>query len=585
MYEEKERRKFQINWKSLLIKLSILLVVIFVVIWIVSLFNKDKEVVSNFGVNLQSMREAATEYFTGSRLPSEINESTSLTLGEMFERNLLIEFQDENGNSCDTENSYVEATKLDDENYRIEVRLVCDNDSDTIINTVKYQSQDNNQDINDDPIIDDNDEENDSNDVNSETNTNQGNSNNNSQNTSNNSSNSSKPNTGQSGNNSNNSSSNNSGSNNNNSSSNNNPVATSCTYGKKEYVTVYPLAYVVSGTCAVSSSSISGSHANNATRIGNSEYKKLVEEMQVLENKTGVDLVVSTPEYSKILNKTGNGYVGYQIYFSVKQKISTYAGKTIYSYYLDQNGNRKVIIDSRNSLGSSNSGSSNISVTSITLNRSSLTLDIGDTYTLVATVSPSNATNKTVTWSSSNTSVATVSSSGKVTAKKAGTVTITAKAGTKKDTVTVTVKKEVETITRTYYLMSYVSDSYVGKSYIQDFIFKDIDRNDASILDISVDYYSGIRDFNNYVDTKNESKNIELYSGYAQEGYLQMIGASDLYYSALDASNFTFTNTSVKYLGGYYGVRITTYIKNVNYVPKYSNSYFVPLKVTVVYEQ
>ena len=65
--------------------------------------------------------------------------------------------------------------------------------------------------------------------------------------------------------------------------------------------------------------------------------------------------------------------------------------------------------------------------TSVKLNTKAVTISKGKTYTLKATVSPSNASNKKVTWSSSNTSVATVSSSGVVTAKKAGTVTITAK--------------------------------------------------------------------------------------------------------------------------------------------------------------
>lgn len=65
--------------------------------------------------------------------------------------------------------------------------------------------------------------------------------------------------------------------------------------------------------------------------------------------------------------------------------------------------------------------------TSVALNKTTLTLDIGKTSNLRATVYPSNASNKKCTWRSSNTSVATVDSNGKVTAKKAGTATITVK--------------------------------------------------------------------------------------------------------------------------------------------------------------
>lgn len=64
--------------------------------------------------------------------------------------------------------------------------------------------------------------------------------------------------------------------------------------------------------------------------------------------------------------------------------------------------------------------------TSVSLNKTSLTLDVGKSYTLTKTVSPSNAATS-YTWRSSNTSVATVDGNGKVTAKKAGTATITVK--------------------------------------------------------------------------------------------------------------------------------------------------------------
>lgn len=67
-----------------------------------------------------------------------------------------------------------------------------------------------------------------------------------------------------------------------------------------------------------------------------------------------------------------------------------------------------------------------VPVTGITLSRTSLTLTEGATATLTATVSPANATDTRVTWSSNNTSVATCAN-GLVTAARAGTCRITAK--------------------------------------------------------------------------------------------------------------------------------------------------------------
>ena len=90
-----------------------------------------------------------------------------------------------------------------------------------------------------------------------------------------------------------------------------------------------------------------------------------------------------------------------------------------------------------------------VSVASVSLNKTSLTMISGDTYTLSATISPSNATDKTVTWSSSNPSVATVSSAGVVTAKSAGnaTITVTTTDGGKTATCSVTVKAETIPVT------------------------------------------------------------------------------------------------------------------------------------------
>ena len=87
-----------------------------------------------------------------------------------------------------------------------------------------------------------------------------------------------------------------------------------------------------------------------------------------------------------------------------------------------------------------------IAVDSVTVSPSTLNMTEGDTQKLQASVSPSDATDKTVTWSSSNDQVASVSG-GTVTAIKAGTATITATAGGKKGTCTVTVAAKVFPVT------------------------------------------------------------------------------------------------------------------------------------------
>ena len=69
-----------------------------------------------------------------------------------------------------------------------------------------------------------------------------------------------------------------------------------------------------------------------------------------------------------------------------------------------------------------------IKVASVTLNKKEVTIKAGNTQALTATVSPSNATMKSVTWKSSNPKVATVDENGVVTGISAGTATITATA-------------------------------------------------------------------------------------------------------------------------------------------------------------
>ena len=68
-----------------------------------------------------------------------------------------------------------------------------------------------------------------------------------------------------------------------------------------------------------------------------------------------------------------------------------------------------------------------VSVTGVSLNKKTLQMVIGNTATVTASVLPANASNKSVTWTSSNTATATVSSTGTISAKAEGVTTITCK--------------------------------------------------------------------------------------------------------------------------------------------------------------
>lgn len=87
-----------------------------------------------------------------------------------------------------------------------------------------------------------------------------------------------------------------------------------------------------------------------------------------------------------------------------------------------------------------------IAVASISLNKTSLSMQVGDTEILTATIKPDDATDKTVVWTSSDDAIASVSN-GKITALKSGKVTITAKSGTCSAECEVTVSVNTESIT------------------------------------------------------------------------------------------------------------------------------------------
>lgn len=135
--------------------------------------------------------------------------------------------------------------------------------------------------------------------------------------------------------------------------------------------------------------------------------------------------------------------------FKINGKTTTidlYTSGDGISYWDDGNNIREMLVQTEVEIPK-------VAVSGITLNNSTLSLTTGQNFTLQAMLSPSNATNKEVTWESSDAGVAAVSKDGVVTAKKAGKATIVAKAADESGkyascVVTVTEeKKEVTGVT------------------------------------------------------------------------------------------------------------------------------------------
>ena len=149
-----------------------------------------------------------------------------------------------------------------------------------------------------------------------------------------------------------------------------------------------------------------------------------------------------TCAYSYTYNDCDNNWIGQKL-----DEVGTWKIQSKISGSLTGTNTRTITVKQPSS--------STINPTGVSLNCSSLTLSKGSTKTLSATVYPSNATNKSVTWTSSNSSVASVSN-GRITANGFGTATITARTSNgKTSTCRVTVKG-------VSMLPTYISSVYAG---------------------------------------------------------------------------------------------------------------------------
>ena len=137
MYEESNR----FSWTSLFIKIIIVIIFILFTIWLLSLSTKNAtKGLSNslnvltdgiFSENIDRMKEVGKSYFTTERLPEKVGDVKTLTLASMYDKNLILEIKDKNGNACSAKNSYVSVEKMETE-YQMKVYLECGSESNYI---------------------------------------------------------------------------------------------------------------------------------------------------------------------------------------------------------------------------------------------------------------------------------------------------------------------------------------------------------------------------------------------------------------------------------------------------------------------
>lgn len=136
MYDEKVTYRVGINWKDILLKIILLVLFILLLLWLFPKPQLDTFYDSIFNNNIQTMKDAAVDYYTVDRLPENVGDTATMTLGEMINNKLIIKFVDKDNNYCDETASFIQVTKTNDSEYALKVQLTCGEQSDYILSTI-----------------------------------------------------------------------------------------------------------------------------------------------------------------------------------------------------------------------------------------------------------------------------------------------------------------------------------------------------------------------------------------------------------------------------------------------------------------
>ena len=122
MYTEAE---YLFDWHSVIKKVLLIIIILATIAGIIFLINKPKSTTSYFEDNMNTMVNVAANYYKNS------TDNNKLTLKEMIDKKMILEFMDEDGSYCDINSSYARLN-----NDKIEVFLKCNSKAETKVSNV-----------------------------------------------------------------------------------------------------------------------------------------------------------------------------------------------------------------------------------------------------------------------------------------------------------------------------------------------------------------------------------------------------------------------------------------------------------------
>lgn len=204
------------------------------------------------------------------------------------------------------------------------------------------------------------------------------------------------------------------------------------------------IIFVNSGTASVPIRIVSGSSSGGGGGSATVPVTGIVVDAWSVDLKVGqTRQLVASVVPPNATNQTINWWSQNQSVATVSQGgliTAKSEGYSLVTATTDDGGHSYNVHVNVSASSSGGGGSTTVPVTGVSLNKSSTSLTVGKTEILTATVTPTNATNKAVTWSSNNTTVAAVDNGIiRANAKGSATITVRTSDGNKTATCAVTV--------------------------------------------------------------------------------------------------------------------------------------------------